>query len=556
MVLIITIIVLLILASISIASLNNGNNIINKTQKVTYDFGAQVAFEYLNLSKVELQTKKQSTNIQLDEYLEFLKNDGRTEILNQVDEKSAYVKVDGKYIFLIEEDGSDIKITFQESYDEDDVEIDSAKGIIEFQNLIWNNGQASVTIIKNTNDNLKIEYQVVDENMVEITEYRLIESGNIINSLNSGETIYARLTDGVNYGESTSLKIIDSVKPTVIVNQSTITTTSIEVNVSATDSQTGIASDAEYNYYIKENTSQEYSEPISSKNKNYKFENLTPDVTYDIKVTVYDRAGNLGEGTLLGISTGHEHKFGEWIVTKNATCTENGEETRECACGEKETRTINSIGHNYSVTEVEPSFEGKGYYKYTCANCGDTYTVDSNKTLELCGSNYKKSQWSSAFVNTTSSYFLESGFGGALSSKITPSLCVSYTGNYGSAYTKEKINLTDAKSITFTYKQYDNLYSTSTLLGIKVKEQKGINTTYVGIANEQANNTTFVSKSKTTYTRSSDSDSVKEYTKKIDVSSLSGYYYIKMYVSHTYSGDEITTSNTAYTGFTSIKITY
>ena len=43
----------------------------------------------------------------------------------------------------------------------------------------------------------------------------------------------------------------------------------------------------------------------------------------------------------------HEHSFGEWTVTKEATCTEKGEETRTCACGETETREVEALGHDY-----------------------------------------------------------------------------------------------------------------------------------------------------------------------------------------------------------------
>ena len=31
----------------------------------------------------------------------------------------------------------------------------------------------------------------------------------------------------------------------------------------------------------------------------------------------------------------HEHSFGEWTVSKAATCTEKGEERRVCECGEE-----------------------------------------------------------------------------------------------------------------------------------------------------------------------------------------------------------------------------
>lgn len=43
----------------------------------------------------------------------------------------------------------------------------------------------------------------------------------------------------------------------------------------------------------------------------------------------------------------HTHNFGEWSVTKNATCTENGVKTRYCECGEKQSDDIAAIGHNF-----------------------------------------------------------------------------------------------------------------------------------------------------------------------------------------------------------------
>ena len=50
-------------------------------------------------------------------------------------------------------------------------------------------------------------------------------------------------------------------------------------------------------------------------------------------------------GTFVGEHT--EHVFGEWETTKEATCTENGEQVRHCECGETETRVVEATGHNY-----------------------------------------------------------------------------------------------------------------------------------------------------------------------------------------------------------------
>ena len=43
----------------------------------------------------------------------------------------------------------------------------------------------------------------------------------------------------------------------------------------------------------------------------------------------------------------HEHAFGQWTVTKEATCTEDGSKERVCECGEKETEVIDALGHDF-----------------------------------------------------------------------------------------------------------------------------------------------------------------------------------------------------------------
>ena len=52
----------------------------------------------------------------------------------------------------------------------------------------------------------------------------------------------------------------------------------------------------------------------------------------------------------------HVHAFGEWQITKEATCSETGEKTRLCTCGEKETQLIAQQEHFAGawVIEKEP----------------------------------------------------------------------------------------------------------------------------------------------------------------------------------------------------------
>ncbi len=49
------------------------------------------------------------------------------------------------------------------------------------------------------------------------------------------------------------------------------------------------------------------------------------------------------------VPTSCAHTYGNWSVTKSASCTESGTETRICSlCQKTETRTINALGHSYS----------------------------------------------------------------------------------------------------------------------------------------------------------------------------------------------------------------
>lgn len=71
----------------------------------------------------------------------------------------------------------------------------------------------------------------------------------------------------------------------------------------------------------------------------------------------------------------HVHAFGEWYFIKEVTCTENGEKERVCSCGEKETESIEALGHT-EITDpaVVPTCttEGRTRGKH-CSTCGEVF---------------------------------------------------------------------------------------------------------------------------------------------------------------------------------------
>ena len=69
----------------------------------------------------------------------------------------------------------------------------------------------------------------------------------------------------------------------------------------------------------------------------------------------------------------HEHEFGKWKETKEATCEKVGKEVRKCDCGEEETRAIAKLEHEYEVEETPATCQEAGVKTFTCKNCEDSY---------------------------------------------------------------------------------------------------------------------------------------------------------------------------------------
>lgn len=59
-----------------------------------------------------------------------------------------------------------------------------------------------------------------------------------------------------------------------------------------------------------------------------------------------------GEKETRPIAKTTDHEFGDWTTTTPATCTTDGKKERTCACGEKETETIAATGHTYSAQGI------------------------------------------------------------------------------------------------------------------------------------------------------------------------------------------------------------
>jgi LPXTG-motif cell wall-anchored protein len=70
----------------------------------------------------------------------------------------------------------------------------------------------------------------------------------------------------------------------------------------------------------------------------------------------------------------HKHSWSEWKVTKEATCTDEGKMTRTCACGEKETKKIDALGHKLSKDWLTD----KDSHWHVCERCDKIFDHDDH----------------------------------------------------------------------------------------------------------------------------------------------------------------------------------
>ena len=172
------------------------------------------------------------------------------------------------------------------------------EGKITFGTTTWNGAVASTTV--NTSTNYSIEYQIngYDEN-----KWTSIANGGTIGNLKHQDTVYARLTDGVNAGDYASTTILDNVMPSAGISispTSTTTTGSVKATVTLSDAQTGVNTTASKWVY---NTS---SGNIGTNESSYtggSFSSNTQTITltatapgsYYLHVLTKDNAGNVAE---------------------------------------------------------------------------------------------------------------------------------------------------------------------------------------------------------------------------------------------------------------------
>ena len=86
----------------------------------------------------------------------------------------------------------------------------------------------------------------------------------------------------------------------------------------------------------------------------------------------YEECSKCGDQIGYGTIDPLGHDYGAWIVTLAPSCGVEGEEEHSCVrCGNKETREVAALEHDYKTTTVAPTCTEMGYDQTICMNCGD-----------------------------------------------------------------------------------------------------------------------------------------------------------------------------------------
>ena len=127
-------------------------------------------------------------------------------------------------------------------------EIEVPEGTIEFGEVTWSNGQAEVEILANTAGET-LQYQI---NGTAEGSWQAIGSGGKVTGLHHGDEVHARLWDGSIASVNKSTTIKDEKKPEVKVTVGEVTSNSIAVTVEVKEEESGLVETETYQYYLGE----------------------------------------------------------------------------------------------------------------------------------------------------------------------------------------------------------------------------------------------------------------------------------------------------------------
>ena len=343
--LVVTIILLLILAGVSIRTLGGENGLITKTKIAKEENLKSEYKEKLSIAKTEAIAEKNGQDVTLDEYIVQIKADkieGIKSIEKITNDKASVITKEG-YIFII-------TVNTIEYYENEntlpEMNIKDANIEFSFDPNTWTNKKVEVTVSKKENKYI-LQLSKNAEKWATTNKMTFEENGEI----------YARLIDELGRtSDIASRKItkIDKEKP--VITEVTPSTNSVKIK--ATDNAAGIMG---YTVTTTNTEPTEFTECESTTELDTTVENLKQGTTY--YAWVKDAAGNVSASK----STGTETVTGLTISTNTANWSTS------------KTITITAADNNYS--NIRYTTYGTIPTSTTGTTYTEPFTITSNYTI-------------------------------------------------------------------------------------------------------------------------------------------------------------------------------
>ena len=174
--------------------------------------------------------------------------------------------------------------------------------------ITWSTGSATLTLTTDV-EGVTIQYRKNSES--NWTNY----TSAVPSLLHGDKVYARGIKGGETVINEKEFKIQDTIAPTVTIANTSSTTNSISATATATDNEAGMGSSPQYTFYIKKTTEADsaYTQIGSSANTSVIKGELEQNTSYTIKVEVADVAGNKGQATK-EITTGKIADAGEGLT--------------------------------------------------------------------------------------------------------------------------------------------------------------------------------------------------------------------------------------------------
>ena len=236
-------------------------------------------------------------------------------------------------------------------------------GAITFEDVKWTGNGTATVVVKTSSTGLTLQYQVNSTT----GNWTTIQSGATIQNLRHGNKVYARLYDGTNESEYEVKEILDEIPPIVTIEVTDLTWDGVQLNVTASDGQSGLATSGRYTYYL-DNTKK-----VSNNTSSYKYTGLTGSTKYTLKVVVKDNAGKTSEVSVIittpqrVITVESKLKEGDYVYFVDKTGVRRkcavlyGPENENYSSYGIQIITMETLGQVTIGTDSESSYVGNDY---------------------------------------------------------------------------------------------------------------------------------------------------------------------------------------------------